>query len=279
MITRDDQVKILDFGLAKSVLRRRRRPDRAVPTSRPAPAWSSGTFGYMAPEQVRALPVDHRADIFAFGAVLYEMLSGERAFKGETVRRHDDRRADEGVRRSSTPPRWPIPPGLERIVRRCLEKTADLRFQSANDLAFALEALSTIHVVVGDRARPTGGRRSAAGRRAGAARGCRGRSPRWPLLAAHRGAAVRSATGRDRRRRGAVHAHHRAAGEETSPSLSPDGGTVAYAARVGGSWDISVAARRRPQRHGRSSTIPQRDEGGPAFSPDGSLHRVPRVGR
>ena len=102
-----------------------------------------GTFGYMAPEQVRGLPVDHRADMFAFGAVLYEMLTGERAFKGETA-------ADTmSAILSKEPPdldtaRLSISPGLDRIVRRCLEKSPELRFQSANDLAFALETLSTI---------------------------------------------------------------------------------------------------------------------------------------
>ena len=102
-----------------------------------------GTFGYMAPEQVRALEVDHRADMFSFGAVFYEMLSGERAFKGETA-------ADTMTAiLTKEPPdldsaRLAISPGLDRIVRRCLEKTPDLRFQSASDLAFALETLSTM---------------------------------------------------------------------------------------------------------------------------------------
>ena len=82
MITRDDQVKILDFGLAKSIETTDSDMTRGA-SSRPTPARSLGTFGYMAPEQVRGLAVDHRADMFAFGAVLYEMLSGERAFKGK----------------------------------------------------------------------------------------------------------------------------------------------------------------------------------------------------
>src|SRR5580765_1083533 len=110
--------------------------------TRAAGATSAGTvletFGYMAPEQVRALDVDHRGDMFAFGAVLYEMLSGERAFRGETA-------ADTMTAiLTKDPPdldiaRLSITPGLDRIVRRCLEKKAELRFQSANDLAFALE--------------------------------------------------------------------------------------------------------------------------------------------
>src|SRR5262245_17136687 len=84
MIGRDDQVKILDFGLAKPVAPGPVDETRAVAVKTGA-GTVLGTFGYMAPEQVRGLDVDHRADIFAFGAVLYEMLSGERAFKGETA--------------------------------------------------------------------------------------------------------------------------------------------------------------------------------------------------
>ena len=138
MITLDDQVKILDFGIAKAV----ETTDSDMTRGATNPGTVLGTVGYMAPEQVRALAVDHRADMFAFGAVLYEMLSGERAFKGETA-------ADTMTAiLTKDPPdldaaRLSISPSLDRIVRRCLEKTPDLRFQSANDLAFALETLST----------------------------------------------------------------------------------------------------------------------------------------
>lgn len=118
-------MKILDFGLAKSI-------DIGEPdmTRGPGAATSAGTvlgtFGYMAPEQVRALAVDLRADMFAFGAVLYEMLTGERAFKGDTA-------ADTMTAiLTKDPPdldvaRLSIPPALDRIVRRCLEKSPDLR--------------------------------------------------------------------------------------------------------------------------------------------------------
>jgi serine/threonine protein kinase len=140
MITRDEQVKILDFGLAKPV-------DLGPSDATRGPSLATGaglvlgTFGYMAPEQVRGLQVDHRTDIFAFGAVLYEMLSGARAFRADTA-------ADTmSAILSQDPPdldiaRLSISPGIERIVRRCLEKNPELRFQSANDLAFALETLS-----------------------------------------------------------------------------------------------------------------------------------------
>src|SRR5271169_3262804 len=145
-ITRDGRVKILDFGLAK--LASNTVPNAASAgltlTSSPTEAGMvMGTAGYMAPEQVRGANVDSRTDIFAFGAVLYEMVSGKRAFRRETAAETMTAILKED------PPEFsemelahPVSPGLERIVRRCLEKNPEQRFQSAKDLAFALEALS-----------------------------------------------------------------------------------------------------------------------------------------
>jgi eukaryotic-like serine/threonine-protein kinase len=145
-ITRDGRVKILDFGLAK--LASNAAPNQASAgmtlTSSPTEAGMvMGTAGYMAPEQVRGANVDSRTDIFAFGAVLYEMVSGKRAFRRETAAETMTAILKED------PPEFsemelahPVSPGLERIVRRCLEKNPEQRFQSAKDLAFALEALS-----------------------------------------------------------------------------------------------------------------------------------------
>jgi serine/threonine protein kinase len=137
-ITTENRVKILDFGLAKLA-------DAVVVGDAPLATASPlsevgvvmGTAGYMSPEQVRGLPADSRSDIFSFGTVLFEMLAGRRPFGGDSTADissailHDDPPALtlEGV-----------PPGLDRIVRRCLEKAAPNRFQSADDLAFALEA-------------------------------------------------------------------------------------------------------------------------------------------
>jgi eukaryotic-like serine/threonine-protein kinase len=141
MITRDGQVKILDFGLAKSVDAAGTDETR-IKTMVTTAGLVLGTYGYMAPEQVRGVGVDHRADMFAFGAMLYEMLGGARAFQGETT-------ADTMTAvLTKEPPdldteRLAISNGLDRIVRRCLEKSPELRFQSANDLAFALETLSS----------------------------------------------------------------------------------------------------------------------------------------
>ena len=146
-ITNDGRVKILDFGLAK--LTQSDSPIVAgtnVPTS-PVPNQTQaglvlGTIGYMSPEQVRGQAVDHRADVFAFGAILYEMLSGHRAFKGDTT--IDTMTAIL----KDDPPDLPvaerhIPPALARIIDRCLEKSPAARFHSMHDLAIALETLSS----------------------------------------------------------------------------------------------------------------------------------------
>src|SRR5262249_40514608 len=100
-----------------------------------------GTAAYMSPEQVRGHLTDARSDIFSFGAVLYEMLSGERAFRGDTsvetmhaILKEDPSDLSEKHR--------PVSPGLERVVRHCLEKSPEQRFQSVRDVAFDLEALS-----------------------------------------------------------------------------------------------------------------------------------------
>lgn len=134
----DGQVKILDFGLARQFGTRDTEATRTVATE---PGVVMGTIGYMAPEQVRGLATDARTDVFAFGAVLYEMLSGSRAFQRNTAA--DTMTAiltQEPPEVSST--RADTPPALDRIVRHCLEKNASERFESARDVAFALEALS-----------------------------------------------------------------------------------------------------------------------------------------
>jgi serine/threonine protein kinase len=154
-VTTDGQVKILDFGLAKLIQVDPLHVGSMAGVTKTAdttPGVLLGTVGYMAPEQVRGQPVDHRADIFAFGAILYEMLSGRRAFGGATTadtisaiieRDPPDLLADGRH----------LPPGLTRIVDRCLEKAPAARFQSTRDLAFALEAISS-QSEAGDALRP-----------------------------------------------------------------------------------------------------------------------------
>ena len=102
-----------------------------------------GTAGYMSPEQVRATAVDHRSDIFSFGAVLYEMLSGRRAFHGDSaIETLNAILKEEPPELSSTNSN--IAPALERVVWHCLEKSPERRFQSAGDVAFALESLTGV---------------------------------------------------------------------------------------------------------------------------------------
>ena len=138
-VTPEGRAKLLDFGLAK--LAAPAAGDTSVTRSAPVettPGVVLGTAGYMSPEQVRGEPADGRADIFAFGAIMYEMLSGDRAFPGDSsveimsaILKHD-------------PPPLPsdtVPAHVDRIVHRCLEKSPARRFQSANDVAFAFEAM------------------------------------------------------------------------------------------------------------------------------------------
>jgi len=144
-ISNDGHLKILDFGLAKFTRPESTGESGDATTLQVAtePGLVMGTAGYMSPEQVRGKNADARSDIFAFGAILYEMLSGKRAFHGETpadtmsaILKEDPPQLSETGRN--------VPPGLERIVNHCLEKNPAQRFQSASDVAFNLEALSEV---------------------------------------------------------------------------------------------------------------------------------------
>jgi Tol biopolymer transport system component len=143
-IIKEGRAKILDFGLAKLTERQIGNDNTFAPTDNPTtPGMVIGTIGYMSPEQVRGKEADHRSDIFSFGAILYEMLSGKRAFRGETT-------ADTlSAILKEEPPELTetnraVPPAIERLVRHCLEKNPEERFQSARDIAFDLESLSNV---------------------------------------------------------------------------------------------------------------------------------------
>ncbi len=144
-LTKDGRVKILDFGLAKIAQSGSESNAAQTLTSVQVALTEAGqvlgTAGYMSPEQIRGIAVDHRSDIFAFGAIFFEMLSGQRAFSRDTaaetmtaILKEDPPELTELNRN--------ISPALDRIARHCLEKNPDQRFQSARDLAFDLDSLS-----------------------------------------------------------------------------------------------------------------------------------------
>jgi len=147
-LTKDGRIKILDFGIAKLMnsdfaSEPGEEVSLASMTTQTKSGLVLGTLAYMSPEQLRGRAVDHRSDVFSFGAILYEMLTGKRAFAGETqvdtitaILKEDP---PEMIREGQD-----IPAAFEQVVRHCLEKDPENRFQSARDLAFALSTLSNV---------------------------------------------------------------------------------------------------------------------------------------
>ncbi len=164
-ITKDGHVKILDFGIAKLTWP---DPGPHATTLTPEPSTETGallgTAGYMSPEQVRGLPTDQRTDIFSFGCVLYEMLSGRAPFRKDTTAETMTAILHEEPAELGSLPLG-VSPALERAVKRCLEKEPGQRFSSAHDLALALEIASATSGT--GRVPPSAARR-----------------PRWPWVAA-----------------------------------------------------------------------------------------------
>ena len=266
-LTRDGGVKILDFGLAKLV---RPAASAANATNVPTQAFDTnpglvlGTVGYMSPEQVRGHELDHRSDIFSFGIILYETLSCERAFTGDSA-------ADTmSAILNQDPPDLPksVALGVHLIVRRCLEKDPDHRFQTVLDLAFALETIGATSVASGSvpqAAVP---------------------ASRWrpsillPVAAAFvaglLGAALLFQLAPSRQPRASVKGITFAqltddSGEDLFPSLSPDGTTLVYSSKSDGHWDIyakAIGERDAVNLSERSHKAPV-DDTQPAFSLDG----------
>jgi Tol biopolymer transport system component len=255
LVTDDGRVKILDFGLAKL-----REPEAAPDSDTTAEALTEpgiglGTAGYMSPEQVEGLSVDHRSDIFSFGAVLYEMLSSRKAFPGRLASQ-----AMMAVLRQDPPPLarvHRVSVALARIVHRCLEKRPSERFQSAHDIALALRAVAE-------------------------AEETRGRRPRlrhWAIGVALVAVAAMAITAvRLQDQHGAVPTATAPfngvplttfSGREFQPALSPDGNFVAFV------WDgqdgkqFDVYNRPVGSETTLRLTTDPADEYCPAWSPDG----------
>ncbi|MBS1813186.1 MAG: protein kinase [Acidobacteria bacterium] len=259
-ITKDGRVKILDFGLAKLRPPRQVSAGSDVATAKQLtnPGTVMGTVAYMSPEQVRGQDLDHRSDIFSFGIILYEMLSGRRAFTGEMMA--DVMSAitrDDPPELSELNPK--VTPQLEKLVRRCLEKKPERRFQTASDLGFALESLTTLsssgkHRTEAVPTLETTSKRS----------GWRDRI--W-MIAAGVLALIALALGVAYVRRPALEAETvwlsvnppDKAVIFTSPAISPDGRTLAFVATVEGKTQIWVrslsASAPRPLAEGANGSL------------------------
>lgn len=222
----DNRIRLLDFGLAKPT--RATAADGSVPSAQQVtqPGVVFGTAGYMAPEQVRGEAIDHRADIFAFGAILYEMLTGRRAFDRPTAAETMTAVLKEDPTETTV---GDMAPALERIVRRCLEKDPANRFDSARDIAFALETIvgsgATALATASRRVRPAA-------------------AWRWGVVAATvliaAVATLRPMMVSNDLAPMRFSAVTNFAGLEAQPSLSPDGQSAAFVSNRDGQHDIWV---------------------------------------
>ena len=275
-ITKEGRVKILDFGLAK--LRRDTGSAEEASTSLTRPGSLMGTVGYMSPEQVRGQEVDARGDIFAFGAILYEMLSGQRAFQGNSE-------ADTiSAILKEDPPELAhlhqgISPATGRVVRRCLEKNPGERFQSARDLAFALEAVGSDSETPAPTGKHSRRRRwfHAIFTSRSAPEIDQTRRRAWAVVTTGV-LLVFVATTYWINRRGAVEITDvpwvlvpltSYPGEESAPSFSPDGNQVAFSWNGGKQDNFDIYIKQVGSESARQLTTDPRYDGSPAWSPDG----------
>jgi len=259
-VCKDGRVKILDFGLAKlTAAGDGSDPEASTQRMATAPGVVMGTVAYMSPEQVRGQKVDHRTDIFSFGAILFEMISGRRPFQGNTAADlmsailHDDP-ADVSTISGD------VPPALSGIVLHCLEKSPDERFQSVRDLAFHLQTVTGSSKVAPLPPKPA--------------------MRRTPLVIGGAAAVVLAAALILAHRSGYRVAKPApsiagasqltfAGGAESYPSISPDGKTFVFESSMSGNSDIYL--QRIDGRNAINLTRDSRDDDfEPAFSPDGA---------
>jgi serine/threonine protein kinase len=278
-LTKDGAIKILDFGLAatRSPIGSQDVTTEVKPGDSTQPGTLLGTVGYMAPEQARGEPADARSDLFAFGAILHEMLSGKRAFRGDSpvetlraiIKEEPDSLHDSMAGR--------VPPACGRIVARCLEKNPERRFQSARDLAFALDSLSGLTAVTplpeAPRSAPRFGwlRAPLLGWSAGALLGA---AAFWSL--------TRTAPAEPPSIRPFTYS-----GQDISPAVSPDRKLVVFISMRDGKSRVWL----KQMKGGNESALTDGPDFSPRFSPDGtevifsrqeaggsSLYRVPILG-
>jgi Tol biopolymer transport system component len=268
-LTKDGRAKILDFGLAKLTRPEESaaNPDGLTLTMGSAPGVVLGTVGYMSPEQVRGRPVDSRTDIFSFGLVVYEMLSGKNTFLRNTtadtmsaILKEDP--PELGLSASA------VPTALDRVVRHCLEKEPGERFQSARDLGFALQAVSASGATTASSGleKPPAAQsvRPPFARLAMIAVGCLllGGAVTWLALRA----------GRADRGDATMITHLSRLTHDTGlsewPTWSPDGSLLAFASNRSGNFEIYVRRLEGGQEVNITNDPGQDIQ--PAFSPDGT---------
>ncbi|HET7452394.1 MAG TPA: protein kinase, partial [Thermoanaerobaculia bacterium] len=256
-LTRDGRVKILDFGLAKVFTPEKTATSAPTTPASTEPGTVMGTVGYMSPEQVLGREVDQRTDIFSFGAVLFEMLSGERAFKRNSAVETMNAILKEDPPELSDSGKI-VSPALDRIVRHCLEKNPESRFHSAGDVAFDLEAVSTMSAA-GRESAPR--YRERAGRRAGFVAALVAAAALFLMAGIWLGGRAASSAGSARF---FAVTHDRGMIQEAR--FSPDGRTIAYGAAWNGApYHVYLARTDTP-------------ESTPLAAPDASLLSVSSKG-